>query len=231
MLTRATACGTVVLLLCCPIRAEAQFLAPLESLFRKIDGVTIFGMVGDMTGAERLEMEDFLGFNAVRGVGVEVLIELTEMNVDSSKWGWELAFGADFLTGFKAADPDIDLRGSIRGLPTLSAYATPPFQWGSINLYLGVNVGFVQLWNVEVYNLDGEQFGLKGDTFQIGLALGLYHRSGFFLEGSYRNRDFRSIKWELPNGSSELPDGWPRSANLSALILSLGFQFGALAGD
>lgn len=71
----------------------------------------------------------------------------------------------------------------------------------------------------------------SGDTFQLGLAVHFFQQSGFLLVGAFRNRDFRSINWELPSGTTALPDGWPRSAHFSALILSLGFQFGALTGE
>ncbi len=214
-----------------PTPASAQFLDPLENLFRKIDGVTIFATMGSLTSAERLTTSEFLGMNVIRGMGVEVLLDLAEQNVDSSAWGLELAFGVDYLTGFEARNPEIDLRGSIRGLPTLSAYATPPVDWGGFAPYLGLNVGFVQLWKTAVYDNGGQQISLSGDTFQMGFAFGLFHKSGFFFETSYRIRDFRSVDWDVPSDFGGDPNDLPRSVDLSAALFNVGFQFGSLTED
>lgn len=223
-------CCAVLALGIAPTAANAQFFGPLESLFQKVDGLTVFVTMGTLASADQLTMDDIVGVDALRGIGLEVLLELTESKPDSGKWGLELAFGADYLTGFVAKERTLDLRGSLRGLPTLSAYATPPLQWGAFGPYLGLNVGFVQLWNVQGYDPDGAQYDLDGDTFQFGLAAGIYHDSGFFLEGAYRNRNFRSIRWGLPGGVDAVPARWPRSLDLSAFLINFGFQFGRLAG-
>lgn len=220
--------AVVVLLLLggLPGRANGQLLAPLESFFRRVDGLTVFASVGDLTSAHDLKTQDFLGVNALRGMGLEVIIDLVPEAADSGLWDLELALGADYQTGFAALDPTLDLRGSVRGLPTFSIYVTPPLEWHALSPYLGVNLGFVQLWNVQAYDPDGVQYDVDGDTFQMGLALGIYHNSGFFVEAAYRNRNFRSLHWGLPSGV--LPAGWPRSVDLSALLVSVGYQFGRL---
>lgn len=214
-----------------PTPASAQFLGPLEGLFRKIDGVTIFATMGSLTSAERLTTSEFLGMNVIRGMGVEVLIDLAEQSVDSSVWGLELAFGVDYLTGFEARNRNIDLRGSIRGLPTLSTYATPPVDWSGFTPYLGLNVGFVQLWKTAVYDREGRQIPLSGDTFQMGFALGIFHQSGFFFETSYRIRDFRSVERSVPPDFGSDPNDLPRSLDLSAVLFNMGFQFGSLTEE
>ena len=227
-MSRTVQCLGLLAILWFPVPASAQFLGPLESLFRKIDGVTIFATMGSLTSSEQLTTSHLVGMNVIRGMGVEVLIDLAEQSVDSSVWGLELAFGVDYLTGFEARNRDIDLRGSIRGLPTLSTYATPPIDWGGFAPYLGLNVVFVQLWKTAVYDARGLQIPLDGDTFQMGFALGIFHRSGFFFETSYRIRDFRSVERSVPSNFDGDPNDLPRSLDLSAVLFSTGFQFGSL---
>lgn len=233
--------GAAIALLLCAPPAEAQFFGLLERLFERVDGLTIYGTVGGLASSDHLGTEGFLGVNALRGMGVEVLIDVTRAPADDSgegapaegeppvpRWGVELGLGVDYLTGFAAREPSLDLRGSMRGLPNLSAYATPPLRWGAFQPYMGLGIGFAQLWNVQGYDPEGRQYDLSGDTFQLAAMAGLYHRSGFFLEASFRNRDFRSVRWELPSGVETVPAGWPRSVDLSAAMLSLGYQFGRL---
>lgn len=57
-----------------------------------------------------------------------------------------------------------------------------------------------------------------------------YRGIGLFLEGAYRNRNFRSVRWGLPSGAGAVPRRWPRSLDVSAFLLSVGFQFGRLTG-
>ncbi len=253
-------------LLAGPRGAEAQFFDPIEGLFDRVDGFTISGTVGGLVSSSELDTDAFLGIDALRGMAIEVLIDLTARPAASDSgqgtgeqgasadgagatdgadpagevegedgqpaepaaWGLELGLGADYLTGFVARDPGLDLRGSMRGLPNLSAYASPPVAWGVFQPYLGLGVGFVQLWNVQGYDAEGRQYDLAGDTFQLGAMAGLYHDSGFFLEAAYRNRNFRSVRWGLPSGVEAVPAGWPRALDLSALLVSVGYQFGRL---
>ncbi len=244
--------GPALALLLTAVPAEAQFFGPLERLFERVDGLTIYGTMGGLASSDHMGTDGFLGVNALRGMGVEVLIDVSRRPTDATEaeppdgnaggaeaaergaeppaapWGIELGLGVDYLTGFAARDPSLDLRGSLRGLPNLSAYATPPVRWGTFQPYLGLGIGFAQLWNVQGYDPKGRQYDLSGDTFQLAAMAGLYHRSGFFLEGSFRDRNFRSVRWDLPSGVEAVPAGWPRSVYLSALMVSVGYQFGRL---
>lgn len=232
-----------------PSPARGQFLGPLENLFRRVDALALSGVVGGLVSADELSTDGFVGdVDALRGLQIEVLLNLAPSEggeggdeeegagsdppaaAAEERWEVELGLGADYLTGFVATDPSLDLRGSIRGFPTLSAYATPPIAWGPLSPYLGVNTGFTTLWNVNAFDAEGRQYGLDGETFQIGAAVGLYHEAGFFAELSYRNRNFRSVEWRFPSGVGALPGGWPRGLDLSAALLSLGYQFGRLGG-
>lgn len=250
---RAAAGAVAAALLCFAAPAEAQFFGPLERLFERVDGLTIYGTVGGLVSSDQVGTDGFLGVNALRGMGVEVLIDISRRPTEATEaeppdgnaggtdaaereaeppaappWGIELGLGVDYLTGFAARDPSLDLRGSLRGLPNLSAYATPPVRWGTFQPYFGLGIGFAQLWNVQGYDPEGRQYDLSADTFQLAAMAGLYHRSGFFLEGSFRNRNFRSVRWDLPSGVEAVPVGWPRSVDLSALMVSVGYQFGRL---
>ena len=226
----AALAGAAGILLLTPAAAQAQFLGPLEGLFRKIDGVTVFGSLGILESTDLLDMDEAMGYKVMRGVGVEVLIELQEMDPDSLRWGLELAFGADYMTGFVAREPTLDLRGSLRGLPTLSVYAAPPLEYYGYSVYIGVTVGFVQLWNANGFDPENRQYGIDGNTFQLGGSFGLYTPIGLFVEAAYRNRNFRSVQYDLPGGVDSLPQGWPRSMDMSVVQISLGFQTGGLTG-
>ena len=240
-----------------PAGLRGQFLGPIEDLFARVDGLALYGLVGDLTMADELATDDFLFLDgALRGMGIELLIDLVpepdaeeasagaegglverpgdvgsgDREPQAPAWRFELGLGADYLTGFEAEEPTLDLRGSTRGLPILAAYATAPIRWGTWRPYLGLNTGFLQLWNVKGYDPEGRQFDVEGETFQLGVAAGLYHESGFFLESSYRIRNFRSVEWGLPDGVDAVPEGWPRSLDVTALLFSVGYQFGRV-GD
>lgn len=213
--------AALAILAAVPVRGQAA----IESLFSQTEAVTISGAVGCVVG-DAVTADG--GDCGIYSFGIEALIELSE---GGDGWGVEMALGYGQTTGYRSANPDLDLRGAVRALPSVAAYASRPLGWGPVDeLYLGVSTGFLQLHNMKAYDSAGRQYGISGETFEFGLALGLYNRSGFFLEPSYRIRYFPSLDWSFPDGVDALPEGWPRSLELSGPSLSLGYQF-AVGGD
>ena len=102
---------------------------------------------------------------------------------------------------------------------------------GFRDFYFGLHTGFLQTVNLQAYDLEGRQFSLEGATFELGVSAGVFHRSGLFVEPTYRFRYFPSVEWTLPEGVDALPGGWPRSLNLSGPSVSLGYQFAIPSGS
>lgn len=112
---RSLGVAAVVLLIFAPA-AEGQFFGPLERLFERVDGLTIYGTMGGLASSDHLRTDGFLGMNALRGMGVEVLIDVSrrsseppdvtppddgEADADQrsedppvSRWGIELGLGS-----------------------------------------------------------------------------------------------------------------------------------------
>jgi hypothetical protein len=144
----------------------------------------------------------------------------------------EVGLGYGQLSGFRGRGT-LDLRGSVRELPTLSLYAT----WQHPVLmrlypYLGARTGLLVLQSVRAFEDSTAGFtnvyALSGSTFQLGglggVAFALSDRAQtyFFLEAYYMNRQFSSIEWTGPGKG--IPVSAPRALNLSGAGLTLGIQ-------
>lgn len=200
----------------------------IESLFSKTEAVTISGSMGCLVSSAVTAESGDCG---IYSFGLEALINLATAG-PGQPWGVEMALGYGQTTGFRSANPDLDLRGAIRALPSVAAYASRevPMPLGFQEMYVGVHTGFLNMHNMKAYDSEGRQYSLDGETFEFGVSFGLYHGSGMFIEPSYRVRYFPSVDWILPDGVESLPEGWPRSLDLSGPQLSVGFQF-PIGGD
>lgn len=208
-----------------PGAARAQ--AAIEELFSKTEAVTVSGNLGCLTGSG---VSTGSGGCGLYGFGLEAVINLA--TPEGSGWGFELALGYGQLSGFRAEDPGLDLRGAVRALPSVAAYASRghAMPMGFDQFYFGLHTGFLQTVNLQAYDLEGRQFSLKGETFEFGVSAGLFHGSGLFLEPTYRFRHFPSVEWTLPESVEALPAGWPRSLDLSGPSVSVGYQFSMPSG-
>lgn len=218
----------VVLLTAAVVRpAEGQF-ALIEHLFGTVKEVAFFVEAGRLTSTRDATTSGFAldPPNGLRGWGLELLLDMSPGATESS-WNVTLGLGYNYMTGFVASDPSVDLRGSMRGLPTVAVYGDPP---GGGPVYFGASIGLTELWNTRAFDQLGQQYGVGGQTFELGYVIGLETRAGFFVEGAYRVRDFRSLDWRLPGDSTVLPANWPRSLDLSAVTLSIGYHI-KLAGS
>ncbi|HSJ24838.1 MAG TPA: hypothetical protein VK929_09235 [Longimicrobiales bacterium] len=135
-------------------------------------------------------------------------------------WTFELGVGYGQLTGFRSSESDIDLRGAIRELPTVSVYAT----YEPSGTYLGLRSGFIRFQGLQAWDMSGQSWSGEADSFLAGVALGQSASAlGFtlFVEGGYALRPFPSIRWS----GAALPSGVPRSMDLHGWTIGGGLQF------
>lgn len=199
-----------------PVHAQFDMV---NGLFEEVNAVTIYLQRGELSNAGRVTGDD------LRGAGLEVLINLSSV-------GWaelELGLGASYLRGYGDSDPNLDLRTSVRALPTVSLYASRDVfevPAGRLSGYIGGSFGLVELWNAQAYDLKGRAWTIEAQTFELGYSGGLYWTFPFgvgaFGELGYRNRTFPSAKWTLPDSAS-LDEEW-RALDLSGTYAQLGIQ-------
>lgn len=138
-------------------------------------------------------------------------------------WYLELGIGYGQIQGFEMADPDLEIHGSVRDLPSVSLYASYE-PWGS---YLGLRTGYMKTRSLQVVaeGID-DPFTGDADAFLFGAVVGqAYEVSSlnFFVEGGYTRRAFPSVEWR---GPGPLPSGIPRELDVSGWSISTGIQFG-----
>ena len=208
-------------LLLLPRPARAQGFEFIEGLFDSVNSVSFFVQTGRLTGSA--QMEGDCGAFDLCGMGTEVFLNLTA----TDRVLLELALGTGYVRGFSAKEPSIDLRGAVRAVPTVGVYVShlQAIDSGSVVPFAGVQVGFAELWNVQAYDVEGNEYAIEGDTYELGASAGLAvdrgPLDGFFMEASYRHRRFPSVDWDV----DQVQPGWPREIDLSAWFISLGWQF------
>ena len=193
----------------------------IKGLFKSINSVSFSTQMGGLTGSD--EMVGDCGFLDLCGLGTEVFFNLAS---DSTKI-LELALGTGYLRGFSAREESLDLRGSVRSVPTIGVYASRPGAFGSDRVlpYVGATIGLSELWNVQAYDLEGKEYSVKGSTYDFGVLTGVAVDAGaldgLFLEGVYRYRNFASVDWS----GDRVPPRWPRGIDLTGIFISAGWQF------
>lgn len=210
--------ATVVPLVLAARPAAAQDLGMVEALFDEVSAVTVFYQSGWVPSSDEISSD-----GAVHGAGSEVLVSLAS----SGRMTYELGLGASYLRGYLATEPTLDLRATLRALPTVALYATRDSLFGRVSAYAGGTFGLVELWNAQAYGPSGQPWDVEARTFELGGSVGLYLNSGFlrglFAEAGYRFREFHSVKW-TSSADEELPAAWPRSLDFSGPVASLGWQ-------
>jgi hypothetical protein len=195
----------------------AQDLGMVEGLFEEVSAVAVSYQLGGVPASDEVTNDALL-----TGAGTEVLINLATAGTTE----FELGLGASYLQGYQAAEPSLDLRTSLRALPTVSLYVSRPLA-GALDGFLGGSFGLVELWNGQAYDESGNAWDVEARTFEVGASagayLGLEGLPGVFGEGGWRVRRFPSVEW-TPQGEEALPSAWPRSLDLSGWFVSLGVQ-------
>jgi len=150
-------------------------------------------------------------------------------------WEAEIALGYSELHGLSSARAGLDLRGSIRELPSVAVYLSYRPN-GTVIPYLGIRSGLAELHGFRGYVGDPAAprdpdalYTGAASSFQFGAALGLAVDAlpgiTVFLEPSYTFRQFSGIEWEA-DGDGTVPDVLPRALDLSTFNLSAGLQIG-----
>jgi hypothetical protein len=139
---------------------------------------------------------------------------------------FDLGIGYGQMDGL-VADGEFDLHGSVRELPSISAYVTASLH-DRIGIYGGVRTGVITLTDAQLYVADGSTtsvYTLSSTSFEFGAPLGLDLELAGALhvtaEVEYMRRIFNSLSTDPPTG---FPTAFPRTLNLSGLSWSLGVQ-------
>jgi hypothetical protein len=215
-----TVLWTAALLAVASTPAHAQ-LDMVNGLFKEVNAVTIFLQRGEVANPGKLMGDD------LNGAGLEVLIDL----VSGGTVDLELGLGTSFLRGYESTPTDrrLELRTSVRALPTISLYATrdaPKTPAGTLSIYGGGSFGLVDLWNAQAYDSAGVPWKVESQTFEYGGSGGVYWTFpagiGAFVEAGYRERKFPSVRWTVPEEDT-VPSEW-RSLNLSGSYVQFGIQ-------
>jgi hypothetical protein len=135
-------------------------------------------------------------------------------------WSLELGLGYGQMSGFGSGVPELELKGAVRDLPTVSLYAS----YVPTGTYVGVRSGFMRLQSLQAYHQDGRVWGGEAESFLGGMAVGqvldLLSLS-LFAEVGYSWRPFPSIRWSGGPVAPELP----RELALHGWALGVGVQF------
>ena len=139
---------------------------------------------------------------------------------------FDLGIGYGQMDGLVAEGP-FDLHGSVRELPSISAYVTASVS-DRFAVYGGVRTGVITLEDAQLYVADGSTtsvYTLSSTSFEFGTPLGLDVKvaGGLHLtaEVEYMRRIFNSLSTDPPTG---FPSTFPRTLNLSGWSWSLGVQ-------
>lgn len=210
------------LLLVCTQHASAQAFGVLEGLFSSVNSVS-FNVQGGWLD-DKNQLSSFIEGSDLFGLGTEVLITLPA----PPGAYLELALGTSYLRGFESNVPTLDLRSSLRTLPSVAVYALVLPEQKGFQPYMGLHFGLTELWRSQGYDPNNLEYDLSAQTYSYGLTLGinraLSSSVGVFAEGNYRRRRFTSLDWGFP-GDNQLPTDWPRTLNLSGFGFSVGMQF------
>ena len=140
----------------------------------------------------------------------------------------EFAIGYSQAGGYESTSDGVNLRTSVRELPSAAVYATIlPDRW-PISPYLGIRSGIVTLHSGRAYPTGKAIYTLQGQTFQLGGALGATASAPFglsiFAEVNANWRHFPSVEWSSAT-QEPLPTGFPPEIRLNNLTFAFGLQF------
>jgi hypothetical protein len=134
-------------------------------------------------------------------------------------WLFELGVGYGQTTGFESAVSDLELKGAVRDLPTVSLYAS----YVPLGTYFALRSGFMRFHALQVIDAQGRSFAGDADAFMAGAGLGQVIRMlnlYFFVEAGYNVRMFPSVQW-----AGSPPPEAPREITASNWSVGAGIQF------
>jgi hypothetical protein len=146
---------------------------------------------------------------------------------DERRFDFDLGIGYGQMDGLSSGPP-FELHGSVRELPSVSAYATARLT-DRLGIYAGVRTGIITLQDAQLYVLTDTStalFTLSSTSFEFGAPLGIDVQAAgdihLTLEAAYMRRIFNSLSYDPSSG---FPSNSPRSLDLSGLSWSIGVQF------
>jgi hypothetical protein len=228
---------TCAVLLVLPATARAQ-ASVIEKLLEKLTHVDPYLIWGGLTKHEALAFDSGGAKDyGMYGVGLEFSFKLGQDGTDSKasttahpdlpNWLYEVGVAYSQLTGFRARDPKIDLRGSIRELPVLSFYITRHPE-RRLSQYVGMHVGLVQLQGLNMYDSSGTLYSAGGSTWEVGGSLGFSwnfsNSVSLVAEPGYTWRRFAGLDWSGSLNGKALPQRLPRSLSFQGFTVSGGLQ-------
>ena len=139
---------------------------------------------------------------------------------------FDLGVGYGQMDGL-GSDGPFDLHGSVRELPSISAYVTARLS-DRTAIYGGVRTGVITLEDAQMYVAEGATtsvYTLSSTSFEFGAPIGVDLRIAGDLhvtvEAEYMRRIFSSLSTDPPSG---FPSIFPRTLDLSGWSWSLGVQ-------
>ena len=159
-------------------------------------------------------------------VDSELVGNRTPPEPEERQFDFDLGIGYGQMDGL-VADGAFDLRGSVRELPSISAYVSASLN-DRIGIYGGVRTGVITLTDAQLYVPDGTTssvYTLSSTSFEFGAPIGvdvkLVGDLHLTAEVEYMRRIFNSLTTDPPTG---FPTAFPRTLNLSGWSWSLGLQ-------
>lgn len=199
----------------------------LSKMFREIDRVSLFGRIGGFAPDDGYTATNDKSFSRFGNAGMGLELGYNIGPTDGA-WIFEGGVGYSQTGGFRLERSDIDFRGTLRELPSVSFYAIRNVKVMGAVPYFGVTSGFIKLQNSSIYDASGAQYSVSADAFTLGSSVGLAFGGRMFspyLEAGYRVRQFPSVEYKF-GSSTTVPSTWPRSINLSGWNVEFGMQVG-----
>ena len=161
------------------------------------------------------------------GVDSEFVGKREPPPADERMVDFDVGVGYGQMDGLRSSGA-YELHGSVRELPSVSAYATLKLT-PRVGVYAGVRTGVITLQDAQLFvasDAGVSTFTLSSTSFEFGVPLGLDVQPvmGIHLtfEAAYMRRIFNSLSFDPTSG---FPAGYPRSLDLSGLSWSAGVQF------
>ena len=220
---RLVVCGLLSLLLA-PPRAQAQ------------DPATLFATLGKFVsgfdaGVVYVAPAGFIDSDVLEERG-----ELQQVGIALKNPKAGINVGFDLLTGWRAKDESLDLRGAVAALPTISTYFDTVLPrvgdvLPSTSLVLGIGLSQLQDARATLPQTPGANRTVKvaGSGYHVGAGL-LFGVSfgdvAFHVENAFRYTRFPSLDW-TDDKSVVPPAGWPTSMDFWTGTIRIGVLIGA----
>jgi hypothetical protein len=207
-----------------PTESECQ---DLTKILTAVENVSIFGRYGGFLPRSDVLAAKDDAQHGLRGYGVELSYDVPTDSEATVQY--EVGLGYSQLSGFHSVQTDLDLRASVRELPSITFYAIKSFsRKGHVpDVYAGLVTGLVRLQNAVAYKSDGSELLVGSEAFTTGALVGLGFGSPLgspFIELGYRSRRFPSLEYKETGGATKVPVTWPRDLNFSGWSIDVGIQ-------